>query len=218
MQLTGGNIECLIETKGPNQDPNNQYVDIQLQQWRWTNSPPIQINAVNQIFDATWSVTGSGSKFTRTVTPTSWQTSALNWTENGSQQVKLQVRLGSNNRVILTTSSSPYLSNGLTGTRVDSFSWKPQETYTLTANVDVLSLPDVQWDRRRIDRVVEGSVDPAPVVASLSPSLIGSRLGQKFAPANAYAGSQRLSTPPTGTQYAGTTAAATANWSWRIQY
>ncbi|HJQ56824.1 MAG TPA: hypothetical protein VJ890_07950 [Vineibacter sp.] len=209
------------------------YLDEQIQEWRWTNSPPIDILPSFKIFDATWSVTGSGMKFVSAMATdpgtgvTTTTTNALNWSENGTlTPVRLQVRIDGNNRVIFDEAQAISLSGGLTGTRVDTVSGMPptRSTSMLTAAVDALQLPAVQWNGPRpIDRLQEGKLEPAAVVGSPSPSLIGSRLGQKRATRNAfsYGGSQQLANPtPTGTQYTGSglSVTSTADWSWRIFY
>jgi len=215
MQLTRGYIACSIVTTGP-----NNYQDQQLQQWGWTNSPPIQITTSNQPFTATWSVTGGGLKLVVEMSQNYMKTDALAWTENGSLPVQLQVRISSNNQVLLTNASSITLQGGLTGTQTITIDGVIKPSTMIVGPVDGLALPAVQWNGAQYTRrLPDGSEQPGPV-ASQSKSRTGSLLGLNlWLPyANSYAGSQQLPNPrPSGLQ-APAGSMSTATWRWRIYY
>jgi hypothetical protein len=218
MQLTRGYISCSIVTTGP-----DNFQDQQLQQWGWTNSPPIQITTSNQLFSATWSVTGSGSKFTfqSGTSPTGQvhtQSNSLAWTESGSLTVQMQVRSASNNQVVLTTAGSIVLPGGLTGTQQITIDGIPQTPGQIGNAVYGLPLPAVQWNGPQYThRNLEGIGDPGPI-ASPSSSKIGSRLGLFLPWGSSYAGTQQQPNPQLSGYQAPAGTISTANWSWRIYF
>jgi hypothetical protein len=199
------------------------YLDQQLQQWGWTNSPPIQITTSNQLFSATWSVTGSGSKvvFQSAQSPTGQthtQTNALTWTENGSLLVQMQVRITSNNAVLLTNSGSIVIPGGLTGTQQLTIDGVPQTPGLIGNAVYGLLLPAVQWNGPQYTHpTLEANMMPGSE-GSPSQSQIGSRLGLWVPWGNSYAGTQRQPNPQLTGYQAPAGSTSTATWRWRIYY
>lgn len=214
MQLTRGYISALIVTTGP-----NSYQDQQLQQWAWANNPPLQVTTSNQIFNVTWSVTGSGSKFIDTSSGNHMHTSSLAWTESGSLLVQLQVRMSASNQLIIDNSGNPIvLASGLRGTQ-QNIDDGVVTTTQLSAPVNGLPLPAVAWTgQQSARRLPDGSEQPTLASATFATkNRLGSLLGQTLPLGNSYFGSQQLPNPnPGGTQYAGAT--STATWSWRLYY
>lgn len=218
MQLSRGYISCAIVTTGP-----DNYQDQQLQQWGWTNNPPIQITTSNQIFSATWSVNGSGSKFVSQsgTSPTGQvhtQTNSLAWTEIGSLTIQMQVRISSSNQVFLNNVSSIVVAGGLAGTQQITIDGMPQTPGPIGAAVYGLPLPAVQWNGPQYtSRPRDITGDPGPAV-SPSPGRIGALIGLQRPWGSAYSGSlQQPNSQLTGYQApAGTT--STASWRWRIYF
>jgi hypothetical protein len=218
MQLTRGYISCSIVTTGP-----DNFQDNQLQQWGWANNPPIQITASNQIFSATWSVTGSGSKFASQsmTSPTGQvhtQSNSLAWTENGFLTVQMQVRISSSNQVFLT-SGSIVVPGGLTGTQQLTIDGVPQTPGPIGAAVYGLPLPAVQWNGPQYTSRPRDVIGDPLAAVSPPPSRIGSLIGNLSRPwGGAYSGSlQQPNLQVTGYQApAGTI--STATWNWRIYF
>ena len=213
MQLTRGYISALIVTTGP-----NSYQDTQLQQWTWTNNPLLNLNATNQSFDVTWSVSGSGSKFIDTSSGNHMHTSSLAWMESGSLPVKLQARM-SGSQLIIDNSGNPIvLMGGLRGTQqnVDD---GVVTTSQLIAPVNGLPLPSAAWSgQQSARRLPDGSEQPT-LASAVTPTKdrLGALLGRPLPLGNSYFGSlHQTNVTPGGTQYAGAT--ATADWSWRLYY
>lgn len=214
MQLTRGYISALIVTTSP----INSYRDQQLQQWGWTNNPPIQVTTSNQIFNVTWSVTGSGSKFIDTSSGSHMHTSSLAWTESGSLLVQLQARMSASNQLVIDNSSPIVLAGGLRGTQqnVDD---GIVTTTQLIAPVNGLPLPTLPWTgQQSARRLPDGSEQPTLASAAFpTKNRLGSLLGQALTLGNSYFGSQlQQNVTPGGTQAANAT--ATATWSWRLYY
>jgi hypothetical protein len=128
----------------------------------------------------------------------------------------MQVRIASNNQVILANSGSIVVPGGLTGTQQITIDGMPQPSGVIGNAVYGLPLPAVQWNGPQYThRTLEGSVETG-AVGSPSPRQIGSLLNRTLPWGGSYAGSQEQPNPQlTGIQPpAGTT--STASWRWRI--